>query len=413
MHDSSSQVQPGATAEVGAPAAGITRPSGVRVTLLLYGAVAFLYWAALFTYFPTLPTYAATLTPDLALVGTILSMYGLWQVVIRLPVGIAADWIGWRKPFIIVGLLLAAAGALLMGSAHTPQALLIGRSITGLAASTWVPLTVVFSSLYRPEQVVRATTLLTIMSAVARVVATAANGPLNALRGYGLAFVVAAVLAGAAILLVLPAGEIRTKAKAPSLKGITRLVVRKDVLLPSLLSAATHYVLLGLVYGFVPLLAGELGATGAFVSNLSVVHLSVFTPSVLAAAFLLRRFKVRPLLLVSFVVLAAGVACGAVADSVGWLLAVQALVGVGYGVSYPILLGMSIERVDAAERTTAMGLHQSVYSVGMFAGPWLSGILATALGIRPMFAVTAGGVLAIGLLGTLWATRALETQRRG
>ena len=50
--------------------------------------------------------------------------------------------------------------------------------------------------------------------------------------------------------------------------------------------------------------------------------------------------------------------------------------------------------------TTATGLHQAVYAIGMFGGPLLSGMLANALGIRPTFGVTAFGCLALGLLGT-------------
>jgi MFS family permease len=60
-------------------------------------------------------------------------------------------------------------------------------------------------------------------------------------------------------------------------------------------------------------------------------------------------------------------------------------------------MGMSIEKVDESERATAMGLHQAVYSSGMFAGPWLSGILADAIGIQPMFAVTGAVALLLSL----------------
>ncbi len=385
---------------------GVTpRVTPRRTAVVLYATVALLYWASLFTYLPTLPTFAATLTPDLALIGTILSMYGLWQAVARLPVGIAADWVGWRKPFVIALLALAAVGASLMGSATTPTQLLIGRSITGIAAAAWVPLTVVFSALFPADQVVRATTLLTVTSAVARVVATAANGPLNAIGGYSLPFTAAAVVAGLGMLLVLPAAEVRRPARAPTMRALAQLARRRDVLLPALLNATVHYVLMGTVFGFVPLLASDLGASGTLVSNLTVVHLAFFTPSVLAAAVLLRHVRPRPLLLVSFVAVALGVACGAVGSSVGWLLAVQALVGIGFGICYPILMGMSIEHVDTAQRTTAMGLHQSVYALGMFAGPWLSGILAARLGIRPMFALTALACLVVGVVGSLRATR--------
>ena len=63
-------------------------------------------------------------------------------------------------------------------------------------------------------------------------------------------------------------------------------------------------------------------------------------------------------------------------------------------------MGMSIINVAEGQRSTAMGLHQAVYGLGMFAGPWVSGLLATSLGIQPMFASTAVVVLGLGLLGT-------------
>lgn len=78
----------------------------------------------------------------------------------------------------------------------------------------------------------------------------------------------------------------------------------------------------------------------------------------------------------------------------------QFCLGVAQGLSYPVLMGLSIRDVDDAERTTAMGLHQAAYAIGMFAGPWLSGLLADALGIRPMFTVTAFACLAAGILLT-------------
>jgi MFS family permease len=65
-------------------------------------------------------------------------------------------------------------------------------------------------------------------------------------------------------------------------------------------------------------------------------------------------------------------------------------------------MGMSIENVVEANRTTAMGLHQAVYAIGMFAGPGLSGVLADAIGIQPMFGVTAFGCLALGPFTTRW-----------
>ncbi len=83
--------------------------------------------------------------------------------------------------------------------------------------------------------------------------------------------------------------------------------------------------------------------------------------------------------------------------------------GLAQGIGYPVLMGLSIQDVSERERTTAMGLHQSVYAVGMFAGPAVSGVLAKALGIRPMFGVTAFFCLALGLFATRWLTEKRPT----
>jgi DHA1 family multidrug resistance protein-like MFS transporter len=109
-------------------------PSSRRLMITLYAIAVFLYWIALYLYMPTLPTYAQSKSDNLVLVGVVLSMYGLWQAIIRLPLGITADWLGWRKPFIIVGFALVGLGAWIMGVADGANELIIGRAITGLVA---------------------------------------------------------------------------------------------------------------------------------------------------------------------------------------------------------------------------------------------------------------------------------------
>jgi len=127
--------------------------------IILYVLAVFFYWASLYLYVPTLSVYAQTKTDVLSMVGLVVSMYGLWQAIIRLPLGIAADWLGKRKIFIITGFALSAIGAWIMGTADGINGLIIGRSITGLAAGTWVPLIVAFSCLFPPEEAVRATSI--------------------------------------------------------------------------------------------------------------------------------------------------------------------------------------------------------------------------------------------------------------
>jgi len=162
-------VQKTTSSQAAAPAA----ISGERRTkIAFFIVIVFLYWMALYLYVPTLPTYAQTKTQNLALIGTILAQYGLWQAIVRLPIGIASDWLGRRKPFLLSGMVFAGAGAYVMGSAGGAEGVLVGRAITGLAAGTWVPLVVAFSSLFPPGEAVRASATLTLVGSLGRVLAT-------------------------------------------------------------------------------------------------------------------------------------------------------------------------------------------------------------------------------------------------
>jgi MFS family permease len=366
----------------------------------IYILVAFFYWLSLYLYVPTLPTYAESKAGSLALVGTILAQYGLWQAITRLPLGIVADWLGRRKPFIVVGLFLAGLGAYVMGTASSAGGLLVGRAITGLAAATWVPLTVVFSSLFPADEAVRATSILTVVGSVGRVLATSVTGTLNEIGGYSLAFYLAMGVAALGILALLAARETSRPPRQPSLRDIAGLTTRRDVLLPAILSAVAQYATWAVPFGFLPILARHLGASDVAQSGLVSLHIGVVTLGGLVAATLSNRFGARRLVYAGFVMLSAGIAGAALAPTLALVFVAQFFIGLGMGISYPVLMGLSIRDVDDAERTTAMGLHQAVYATGMFAGPWLSGILAEAVGLRTMLGMTALGCVALGLLLT-------------
>jgi len=373
-----------------------------RLMIGLCAVAVFLYWASLYLYMPTLSTYVESKSNNLAVVGTVLAQYGLWQAIIRLPLGIVSDWVGRRKPFIIGGFVLAALGAWLMATTNQVNGLLIGRAITGLAAGTWVPLVVLFSSLFPPEEAVRASALLTLVGSVGRMLATGVTGSLNELGGYSLAFFLAIAAAGLAILVILPSKEQLRPPKRPSMKSLATLISRRDVLLPALLSAVAQYANWATTFGFIPNLAERLGANDVTQSLLMSLNIGFLTVGNLMATAIVNRLGARRMVYLAFVVVAVGVGGAALATSLPMLFAAQFCIGISMGVGSPVLMGMSIRHVDESERTSAMGLHQSVYAIGMFAGPALSGLLADMIGIRPMFGVTAAACLIIGLLVTRW-----------
>jgi MFS family permease len=371
-----------------------------RFALVLYVFTVLLYWSALYFYVPTLPMYVHSKIGDLVVVGAVLSMYGLWQALARLPVGMAADRIGRRKPFILLGPIMALLGAWVMGHASGSMGLFVGRGITGLAAAAWVPMVAAFNALFPPKEAVRASALITLVSSLGCIIGTSLNGRLNEIGGYGLAFTLAAGMGGAALVVGLALPEPPLTGQRPSARDLARVVTRRVVWLPSLLSGVSHYVLFTATYGFLPILGQRLGLGDVAQGLLVSLNLASTAVGNLGVAALGKRIGSRRLAYGSFALLALGAGLAAVAQSPALILAAQICIGLGQGTSYPVLMGLSMRHVGQGERTAAIGAFQALYGIGMFAGPAVNGLVASAVGIQPMFGITALTCLALGWLGT-------------
>ena len=371
-----------------------------RGLLALYMAAVVFYWASMYLYVPTLSVYAATKTDNLALVGIALAQYGLWQAVIRFPLGIAADWVGRRKPFILAGCALAGLGALWMGLSSSISGLLVGRALTGVAASVWVLLVVAVNSQFPPEDAVRVTALISGINSVARMLATSVTGALNAWGGYPLAFFVAAGTAAVALLAMVGIREPARPPKAPSLGSLEKLMTRRDVLVPSLLCAVSQFAIWAASFTFTPILAQTLGASDGTLSLLTSMNIGLVMIGSFATSAVAKRVNARWIVVSTFSIITLSMGMLTFARSLPLVFIAQVCFGLAAGISYSVLMGLSIRDVDETQRATAMGLFQAVYAIGMFAGPWFSGILADGIGIQPMFGVVGTVCLIIGLVGT-------------
>ncbi len=381
-----------------------------RARIRAFAAATFLYWAALYIYVPTLPAYVKERASSLTAVGVVLSMFGLWEAVLRTPLGVIVDATGRRKSFLLGGFLAAGIGAIVMAHGSSIGALTFGRALTGASSAIWAPMIVVFSSFYPPEKTVFATSLLALLCSLGQMIATSCTGFLNTLGGYplafyasaGLAVIASAVLAG----IQLPRSKRRSEVSA---RSILAVFVRKDVLMPSFANAVCQLGGWAVLYGFLPLLARQLGAGEVTISLLLTAALASNTATNLIVTMASRRGRIRLILHASFLLFAAGIAAAAAARSLPLLFAASIAMGAANGFFFPLLMGLSIEQVDQAHRSTAMGIHQAVYAVGMFVGPWIGGILADAMGIRWMFGVVAAFCLIAANVLISFHPRRLQT----
>ena len=379
---------------------GEPRPRGVALFL----AADFLYWASLYLYVPTLPGHVEARTGSLAAVGIVVSMYGLWQALARIPVGVAVDATGRSRTFLIGGFLLAAAGAFVMSAGRSTEALAVGRGLTGLAAATWVPMVTTFAAYYPAERMVYAASLLTMVGAVGRLFAMSLGGVLTQVVGPAapFGFAVAAAVMAAAVVVVVPL-EVRPPRRV-SLAGFARVARRPDVLVPTLVQTVASFASWAVQLSFVPILACRLGAGDAAKGFLMSLGTAAALLGNSLVATLERRVRAGTMVRAAIVLMSAGIVLAALVPSLPALFVAAAIMGTATGLSYPTLMGLSVRGVAVEERATATGIHQAVYAVGMFTGPWLGGLAADRWGIPTMFLLTAALTLAAawppaGMLG--------------
>jgi MFS family permease len=355
-------------------------------------SVTFLYWLALYIFVPTLPTYIKTKTEHLSMIGLVISMYGLFVAFIRLPMGIFGDMAGRGKPLTILCFLFASAGALMMGRGNQLFILASGRAFTGISMGSWVLLLGSFSTFFDFDQAIFATSMLTFSASFGRVIGTSLTGFLNRTGGYPLAFYLSSVMCVLAVILILFAKEKKRPPKTVSLRSIGELFIKKEVLLPTIISIVVHHTDMSITYGFLPILAQKMGANDVIISMLITLNIAAITSANLLTTFIMRRKKPDYMLPAGALLMIIGILILVFSPSVSILFAGTFFMGFSFGIVYPILVGLSIQKIDRSQRSTAMGLHNT-YAIGMFTGPWLSGILADRFGIRPMFMINAGAYL--------------------
>jgi MFS family permease len=360
-----------------------------RRKLAAFLAASFFYWISQYIFVPTLPEYVRLRTTSLAAVGIVLSMYGLWQAIVRIPLGVSVDKTGRGKTFLILGFLIGATGTMILAFGRSQGILTFGRALNGIAAGTWVPLIVVFSALFPPKEAVVATSLLTFSGSLGRMIATTMTGFLNNLGGYGLAFSIGAATAVVSVVIIALTKIEKQDTHEVSAVSIRRIFTRGDVLIPAIIAMVAQFDNWAVTFGFMPILAAQIGANDVVQSLLVGMNILALTIGNLLNTPVARRLSRTNLLYASFSLFIAGTVLFAVTRNLPLFFLATVMMGLANGFSYPTLMGLSIERVDQPHRTTAMGIHQSVYALGMFAGPWIGGILSDIFGIRWTFAVIA------------------------
>jgi len=378
----------------------IVRPNTAtsnRTQIILLFIVSVLLWFSLFIYLPTLPTLLNDKMGSLTSVGLVLAMYGLVQLVFRIPIGLFSDITGNIKIFIIFGFLFMGAGSLILGYGDSLGVLMTGRALTGLGAATWVLIVSVFTRLFPVKKIVSATALITIANGLGKALSTFMTGFLNEWGGDSTVFLAAAFASTVAVILILTIKIGKNKPKKFSFSDMSKLFKQQEIIISTIGHGVAMVGLWAITLSFLPVKAEMLGAGDVEIGLITSLHLAAFTLSNYINSRLGTKVTIRKRVFLAALIFSLGNALAVVAPSTFWLFIIGIISGLGFGILQSTFIGLSILKVDISQRSTALGFHQSLYSLGIFIGPWIGGVLADYFGINVMFGIISCFCL-IGLL---------------
>ncbi|MGE8440332.1 MFS transporter [Comamonas testosteroni] len=376
------------------------------------GALALIFALRMLGLFLVLPVFMleARKYPggdDPAMIGLAMGLYGLTQALFQLPIGLASDRIG-RKPVIVAGLLVFAAGSLIAAMADSLTGLMAGRAIQGAGAVS-AAVTALLADLTRDGVRTKAMALvggsIGLMFALALVLAPLLNAWIGLSGIFGLTCALA--LAGIAVVLWVVPPEPRQHANAP--KGrFSELLGQSDLLRLNFGVFILHTVQMSM-WVAVPAMLVQAGLA-------KEQHWHIYLPAVLLSFVAMgllfsmeRKGRLRTALLGAIgLVLVVQIGLGMLAASgtipTVWCMALlMFLFFCGFNALEATQPSLVSRMAPAPLRGAALGAYNTLQSLGLFAGGAVGGAVAKFAGVPGLFIMTA--VLVALWLAVTWPLR--------
>ncbi|WEG10909.1 MFS transporter [Pullulanibacillus sp. KACC 23026] len=365
---------------------------------LVFQLAVFCFWFSIYIYVPDFGVYLNQIGLSLSAVGVILGSYGISQILLRLPLGLFANFLrGRQKLLLATGFLMGFISGLLFIFFHSFLAILIARLLAGITASMWVTATILYSRYFTNERASQAMSLLQFLTVFAQFISMMLCSFLIHRYGWTFPFWVgtAASLIGLFLVFVLKEldedEEESQHVKAYSIGAILKQTIRIQPLnIVTLLSFLCNAILFITIFGFSPIYAEKIGITGPALDWLIAAFFVPHTLSSLLLSFKPTNGK-----------MAKGLLKGSTLGLIPLLIAVPFAhtllivsllhfgIGLLLGFCFPILLGQVVKVTPAGIRMAGMGYYQSLYAGGIFLGPLIAGKVAETTSIAVVFWLTA------------------------
>ena len=374
-----------------------------------------LFWFAQFIYMPFFSPYLTLIGIPASIVGIIAGSYGFTQMILRIPLSIGGSIRGNHKAIMGWGLVAVIFSCAIPLFSDSWVVFLLTRALAGVASSTWVSYSAYLlegAGASANQQMGRLLAANTGGIFIAQLTGTIVYDHV----GIKTLFIIAVCAASAGLLLLafrFPArhygadGGIRPVFTRRSFLSVLR---NKNLWACSILMSLAHWVGFSSNVTFTGVYAQK--ALGAGALHLGLISLVYQAASVIMSMVFGRigkkRIPEKGIVSAAFAGLALCCAI-TVSCSLAGLISLQFAMGICMAVVSVILFARAGSDLADEQQLLSMGIFQSIYSIGMTAGPAVSGVLfESSGGGRLGFSFVFYSVAAVSLAGAIVASAGLR-----
>lgn len=376
-----------------------------RSRLILTVTIIF-FWASEYCHTPYFTPYLQTLGFTTELIGIMVGIYGFTQTIVRIPMGIITDVTGCYKKTILIGTIFTTVSSFgLMFATHFVT-IIICRLLAGIAASSWMAFTILYTAYYEADENVQAVTNVNALNSAGKFLAFILGMITASLWGYKIPLVCSFLTGMAAIIGASTLKAIPIRREPLQISHLAAVFVHPAVLAASFFAIMLQLFAQGTVFSFTSTVAAGLGASALEIG----FNTALFTViQIVSAGFIgskvLKKLTIIQAVTVGFLSLAVSCVLVGTAGSMLPLYIAQILGGVSFLAVNSVLTALIIRKIPQENQSTALGLYQALYGIGMTLGPLLTGQLTGKFSYGITYGVFGGLMLVTALLAPVTLRR--------
>lgn len=350
--------------------------SSMKRSRRLLSIVIIFFWASEYAHVPYFAPYLRTLGFGATMIGIMSGTYGLTQTFVRIPLGMATDITSGYRNVVIMGTVFTTISSFGLIFATSAWFIIFCRFLAGVAASTWLAFSVLYSAYYSAEEGVTAMTNINVFNNAGKLIAFVSGMVVASIWGYRYPLIISFLTGVVAIAFALSLKNVPIQKEPMRFSNLLLTFRNPYVLIPAAFAIILQAMMQGTTFSFTSSAAEAIGAGKLEIGINTALNTVV---QVLAGTFITKHFAKKIgdkwTVFSGFALLSISCLIVAYAGKMWMFYLSQILGGIGNILLMSLLMAMAIRTVPMERKSTAMGLFQALYGIGMTAGPMVMGRL--------------------------------------